>query len=155
MREDCDIRERWSGVDELIERWLAERQAVIVQFCLVSGVQLLSPRSGSNRSRLQQFCQLLLDYVSAGHFEIYYELLREAEAFKDGSAEVAKTLLPAITTTTESALDFNDRYADTRSRQLPELAQDLSRLGELLATRFDLEDKLIAALHGAHRERVA
>lgn len=153
MLEDCDIKERWSSVDELIERWLVERQTLIVQFCAVSGIQALSPKSGSSRGRLQQFCQLLLDYVSAGHFEIYYELVREAEAFKDGSVEVANTLLPKITTTTETALDFNDRYSE--ANKTTELAQDLSQLGEVLAARFDYEDQLIAALHGAHREQVA
>jgi regulator of sigma D len=153
MLEDCDIKERWSSVDELIERWLVERQTLIVQFCAVSGIQALSPKSGSGHSRLQQFCQLLLDYVSAGHFEIYYELVREAEAFKDGSVEVANTLLPKITTTTETALDFNDSYSE--ANKTTELAQDLSQLGEVLAARFDYEDQLIAALHGAHREQVA
>jgi regulator of sigma D len=153
MLDDCTIQERWLNVNVLVERWLAERQAVIVQFCALSGVHLQSPQRGSNAARLQRFCQLLLDYVSAGHFEIYYELVREAEEFKDGSVEIANRLLPAITATTETLLDFNDRYVDAKPS--PELAQSLSRLGETLAERFELEDQLIEALHTCHREQVA
>ena len=153
MLDDCTIKERWLNVDELVERWLSERQSVIVQFCALSGVHLQSPQRGSNTARLQRFCQLLLDYVSAGHFEIYYELVREAEEFKDGSVDTANRLLPLITATTETLLDFNDRYIDTQPGI--ELAQSLSQLGESLAQRFELEDQLISALHTCHREHVA
>lgn len=155
MLDNCDIKERWSGVDVLIERWLAERQSLIVQFCGISGVHELSPQRGANRGRLQKFCQLLLDYVSVGHFEVYYQLLREAEAFQDGSAETAQALLPEINATTTAALDFNDKYADAEPGGVNVLAKDLSQLGEVLATRFDHEDQLIAVLHAAHREQVA
>jgi regulator of sigma D len=154
MLDNCDIKERWSGVNELIARWLGERQSLIVQYCAISGIHEFSPQ-GANRNRLQKFCQLLLDYVSAGHFEVYYQLLREAEAFQDGSAEAAKALLPEINGTTAEALDFNDKYADAQPVGLQNLARDLSRLGEVLAARFDHEDHLISVLHAAHREQVA
>ena len=156
MLDNCDIKERWTGVNKLIERWLAERQAVIVQFCAISGVHVLSPQSAvANRQRLQRYCQLLLDYVSAGHFEVYYELLREAEAFQDGSAELATALMPQINATTALALDFSDKYAEAQQPVLGNLAKDLSRLGEILAERFDYEDQLIDAMHSCHREQVA
>lgn len=159
MLENCDIKERWSGVDTLIARWLQDRQRVIVDFCAISGVQALAPQTtGSRQTRLQTFCEHLLDYVSSGHFEVYYELLREAEEFSDGSAERACALLPAITSTTQGVLDFNDCYAEGTPREGVEpglLAKDLSHLGELLAERFEYEDRLIAELHAVHREMVA
>jgi|SwirhirootsSR3_FD_contig_71_2433991_length_661_multi_2_in_0_out_0_1 regulator of sigma D len=156
MLENCDIKERWSGVDKLIERWLVERQKVIVQFCALSGVHgLAASGNTATRNRLQKFCQLLLDYVSAGHFEIYYELVREAEAFQDGSVEVAKALIPTLNETTAKALDFNDKYAEADASQIAWLAKDLSLLGEILEDRFDGEDKLINATHLCHREQVA
>lgn len=154
MLDNCDIKERWSGVNELISRWLTERQSLIVQYCAISGVHELSPQGSANRNRLQKFCQLLLDYVSVGHFEVYYQLLREAEAFQDGSAEAAKALLPEINATTAQTLDFNDKYADAQTIG-PNLARDLSRLGEVFAERFDYEDQLISVLHAAHGEQVA
>lgn len=156
MLENCDIKERWSGVDKLIERWLAERQKVIVQFCALSGVHSLSATGTvATRTRLQKFCQLLLDYVSAGHFEIYYELVREAEAFQDGSADAAKALIPQLNATTAKALDFNDKYAEAPSGEMAWLARDLSVLGEVLEERFDGEDRLISATHLCHRDQVA
>lgn len=157
MLDNCDIRERWSGVDTLIARWLKERQQVIVDYCAISGVQALSTQAAaSRRARVQTFCQHLLDYISSGHFEVYYELLREAEEFKDGTAERAQALLPAITGTTQGVLDFNDRYVEGDEATEPGLlAKDLSRLGEVLAERFDFEDQLIAELHAVHRELVA
>lgn len=155
MLDNCDIKERWSGVNELIERWLAERQSLIVQYCAISGIHEFSPQGTANKGRLQKFCQLLLDYASAGHFEVFYQLLREAEAFQDGSAEAAMSLLPKINATTTAALDFNDRYGDTQVPGASVLAKDLSRLGEVLAERFDYEDQLIAITHVAHREQVA
>lgn len=154
MLDNCDIKERWSGVNELIERWLAERQSLIVQFCAISGIHEFSPQGVANKSRLQKFCQLLLDYASAGHFEVFYQLLREAEAFEDGSVEAAQALLSKIGATTTAALDFNDRYGDMAGGA-GTLAKDLSRLGEVLAERFDFEDQLIAVTHVAHREQVA
>ena len=154
MLENCDIKERWSGVEKLLDRWLRDRQTIIVQFCALSGVHVLSGTNAS-RNRLQNFCQLLLDYVSAGHFEVFYELVREAEAFADGSAETARALIPEINATTARLLDFNDRYAESTDAPIAWLARDLSVLGEVLEERFALEDDLISATHYCHRELVA
>ena len=38
---------------------------------------------------IERLCQLLVDYVSAGHFEVFLALQKEAEIFADGSGEVA------------------------------------------------------------------
>lgn len=154
MLDQCSIEERFEGVNQLIGRWLHARQNLIVQFCALSGIHDSRPSAEATEKRLKHFCELLIDYVSAGHFEVYYELIREAEAFADGSAEVAKSLLPLIIDGTEGAMNFHDTYADgnASSETLP---QDLSQLGETLAARFDYEDRLIDALHEAHREQVA
>ena len=154
MLDQCTIKERFEGVNQMIERWLQERQALIVQYCALSGIHEHSPDTEAATARLDHFCALLVDYASAGHFEIYYQLIREAEAFDDGSAEKANALLPRIVDSTETAMDFHDKYTDC-ARQLTELPQDLSGLGETLASRFDLEDRLINTLHEAHREQVA
>ena len=43
MLDDCKTKEeRWEGVQKLIERWLAERQELIVSYCSVSGVNNLT-----------------------------------------------------------------------------------------------------------------
>lgn len=154
MLDQCSIEERFQAVNQMIARWLYERQNLIVQFCALSGIHDARPTSDSMTKRLEHFCQLLVDYVSAGHFEIYYELIREAEAFGDGSADLAQALLPHLIDSTEIAMSFHDKYTDaqTPSEDLP---VDLSNLGETLASRFDDEDRLIDTLHEAHREQVA
>ena len=154
LDHSCSIEERWQGVNGIIERWLEERQTLIVQYCAVSGVNAFTPGSTQSLSRLQSFCQTLLDYVSAGHFEVYYQLLREAEAFDDGSAELAKSLFPYITTSTEAALEFNDRYSEA-GVDLEKLPDHMSKLGEVLESRFELEDRLIDVMHKAHGEAIA
>jgi regulator of sigma D len=157
MLDKCTTEERWSGVNDLIERWLQERQFLIVQYCAVSGVHEFSPKSPRSQLRLQKFCQLLVDYVSAGHFEVYYELIREAEAFDDGTAETAATIFPRISSSTEYALGFNDKYGEANNDPneiIITLPKSLSALGETLASRFELEDQLIE-MHNAHREQVA
>lgn len=156
MLDQCSIEERWAGVSQIIERWLEERQDLIVQFCGVSGVHEYSPKTAHSALRLQNFCQVLVDYMSAGHFEVYYELIREAEAFEDGSVEEGKRILAKIQDTTDLALAFNDTYANsTEESALEVLPKALSTLGETLAARFELEDQLIAVIHEAHREQVA
>ena len=156
MLEDCTIEERWAGVNDLIERWLLERQDVIVQFCALSGVHELKNSSALPDERLHQFCQLLVDYLSAGHFEVYYELVREAEAFADGSVDIANALIPRIEVTTQLAMEFHDKYsADAPKATLSRLPAHLSKLGEVMASRFELEDQLIDTIHESHRSAVA
>lgn len=154
MIDDCDIKQRWNRVEALIDRWLAERQSLIVQFCGVIGVRE-APAQGlpARYSRLMQFCQLLIDYLSSGHFEVYYQLLCEAEAFADGSAESARIIFPRVHETTASLLKFNDKYTELGEISDPtQLAKDLSELGEVLAERFELEDRMIVDMHRAHSE---
>ncbi len=39
MLENCkDAKERWGGVNEIIDRWLEERQQMLVQYCALSGL---------------------------------------------------------------------------------------------------------------------
>jgi regulator of sigma D len=143
-RVDGDSR----GVDALLRRWLAERQELLSRYCALSAAQRVGS-SGTGGALLDRFCEVLVDYASAGHFEVYRELLEEGERSGNGrSAEVA-ALYRLIVPTTAIALDFNDRYF--RGASGNRLEQDLSRLGQVLASRFDLEDALIRQLHGAVR----
>jgi regulator of sigma D len=62
-----------------------------------------------NRKPLQEFCEVLVDYVSAGHFGVYEQLTKEAEAFDDKRGlELAETLYPRIDVITEKLLAFTD-----------------------------------------------
>ena len=79
------------GVHQLIDRWLHERQQLVQAFDALSGIQAPAP----NAEELQHFCQLLLDYASAGHFEVYEQLTAEGKAFGDQRGlELAKQIFP-------------------------------------------------------------
>jgi regulator of sigma D len=108
--------------------------------------------------KIQSFCEVLMDYLSSGHFEVYEQLLREGSDFADGSLEEGQELLPKIQVSTDIALDFNDDFSnllDPTVQQIREFSEHLSKLGEALEERFELEDKMIAVLHTSHREVVA
>ncbi|MDR7088481.1 MULTISPECIES: sigma D regulator [Cellvibrio] len=154
MLENCkSAKERWGGVSEIIDRWLEERQAMLVQYCALSGLdQDLSDLQRGEK--LRSFCQILVDYVSAGHFEVYDQLIKEGREFDDAEAlQEASKLYDTIDTTTERLLDFNDKYLETDD--ISSLTADLSHLGEALEVRFSTEDRLISVLHTSHKDLVS
>ncbi|WP_062063056.1 Rsd/AlgQ family anti-sigma factor [Cellvibrio sp. OA-2007] len=154
MLENCkSAKERWGGVSEIIDRWLEERQAMLVQYCALSErEQKLSDLQRGEK--LRSFCQILVDYVSAGHFEVYDQLIKEGREFDDAEAlQEASKLYDTIDTTTERLLDFNDKYLETDD--ITSLTADLSQLGETLEVRFSAEDRLISVLHTSHKDLVS
>lgn len=157
MLDDCkDAKERWGGVSELIDRWLRERQALIVRYCDLSK----SPdcaRAEEVYRELSEFCELLLDYVSAGHFEVYEQLMNEAMEYDDGGLEIAARVYPRISKTTQEILAFNDLLdvSEVTEEDMRAMYGRVSYLGELMEERFELEDLLIENLHNTHQNQVA
>ncbi|MGP9831761.1 sigma D regulator [Marinobacter sp. NSM] len=157
MLENCrNARERWGGVSELIDRWLKERQELLVRYCDLSTETDFS-QTEMLRDKFVRLCEVLVDYVSAGHFEVYEQLIQEAREFNDGGLELAAKVYPRIEQTTGVALNFNDRV-DGRlltEDDVRELFSELSELGEVLESRFEMEDFLIEHLHNAHAGKMA
>jgi len=155
MLEKCkSAKERWGGVSEIIDNWLEARQVLISQFVHIPEHHI----NDELNNHVQGFCQILMDYLSSGHFEVYEQLLTEGSKFADGSLEEAQKLLPKIQLTTDIALDFNDDFSalvDPTVQQIRDFAERLSELGEALEDRFELEDQMIAVLHTSHKDLVA
>lgn len=149
MLESCqNAQERWGGVHQLIDRWLQERHELVSAY----GGLCDQPQGPAFGEDVQRFCEILLDYVSAGHFEVYEQLTVEAKAFGDQRGlELAKQIYPRIEAITEVALAFNDRCDNGDCRDAASLNGELKRLGQLLHERFELEDCLIEVLHNAHQ----
>ncbi|RBW51174.1 sigma D regulator [Marinobacter sp. F3R11] len=157
MLENCrNARERWGGVSELIDRWLRDRQELLVHYCDLSGESDFS-QTAALKQKFVRLCEVLVDYVSTGHFEIYEQLVREAREFNDGGLELAAKVYPQIEQTTEVALNFNDQLneGELSEHEVKTLFDELSRLGETLANRFEMEDFLIEHLHNVHAGKVA
>lgn len=155
MLEKChNAKERWGGVSDIIDHWLEERQQLISAFVHLPE----QPVENGLGEQVERFCELLVDYLSSGHFEVYEQLLREGSEFDDGSVEEAQKLFPRIQLSTDAALDFNDQYASVEIlnvRIVTEMASDLSELGERLEERFELEDQMIGVLHTSHSKLVS
>ncbi|MET1079324.1 MAG: sigma D regulator [Pseudomonas sp.] len=151
MLESCqNAQERWGGVHQLIDRWLQERHELVHAYDLLNDS---ASAPAASTPELQRFCEILLDYVSAGHFEVYEQLTSEAKAFGDQRGlELAKQIYPRIEAITEVALAFNDRCDQVEGRDSVSLGVELKRLGQLLHERFELEDCLIEVLHNAHKQ---
>ncbi|MFA5677141.1 MAG: sigma D regulator [Pseudomonas sp.] len=152
MLERCQTaQERWGGVDRLVDRWLADRKELVEHYIALRDRKA---QDNSIRQQLNVFCSALLDYVSAGHFSIYEQLVREAEEAGDERAlELMSRVMPRIETITQFAVIFNDYYGAQTKRPLKEevMQSRLVKMGGLMDERFELEDCLIEVLHTANR----
>ena len=150
---NSDPTQQFNAVEELLTRWLKERREVLgkyTEIVVTLDSELQDEALGKRQTAL---CELLVDYVSAGHFEVFHELLNEAETFGDGSGALAEKVMPAIGDTTEVIMAYEEKYSDAQGHS-EKLKRDLSALGEVLESRFLLEDRLIAGLHNRHRRLV-
>ena len=89
-----------------------------------------------------------MDYLALGPFEVYQALEDQpADSPYRPARDLARRLYARIARTTQAALAFHDRYdGDLSESGLTRLNQELSRLGESLATRIELEDRIVAAV---------
>ena len=133
--------ERRQQACQLIAELQNERQEVWSLYCHVAELKPFSANDAV-KSLLTQFSQILVDYVSLGHFGVYERLLAGSER-RSRVLSVAKDIYPEFSATTDAAISFNDKYDNVDKIDVFEdLEQDLSALGESLAKRIDLEDRL-------------
>lgn len=133
--------ERRQQSGQLIAELQKERQDVLSLYC---GFAELKPFSahGGVKKLLTRFSQLLVDYVSLGHFGLYERLLAGTER-RQGVLSVAREVYAEFSATTDAVIAFNDKYDNVEKIEgFDDLEQDLSVLGESLAKRIDLEDRL-------------
>jgi regulator of sigma D len=142
--------DRRSRTQKEIKQLINERNEVLSLYCNLAGcdgskgleTEKIEPQI------LQEFCQILIDYIATGHFELYRRITEGEEKRKD-MISLADTIYPRIEQTTQIAVDFNDMYdsGNDYTETLRSTLQDnLSKLGEELATRIELEDQLINTL---------
>ena len=95
---------------------------------------------------LQEFCESLIDYTASAHFQLY-RFIDERKERRRPVLDIADSIYPRIVTITQRILDFNDKYdCEDHCTDLVQLERDLSTLGEMLADRIELEDRLISIL---------
>ena len=140
---------QWHRIEALVQAWLDERQQLIVLLCALQGIRGLSRSDMPRQQQLQHFCELLMDYISAGYFEVYRELVNEARHFHRDNPGLTHQILRQLDSSTDEALAFNADFEnpDTCATLKAELPQRISRLMETLEERFSLEDQLILSIH--------
>ena len=138
------VQQQWHGSHKIIDNWLDERQALLVAYCQLAGLApfIRDSQHQKNDYDLTLFCQILIDYICAGHFEIFNHQDEKLNHQED------LNLIDHINASTDFALKFNDHYSKiTQEDAQHQLAHDLSKLGQFLEQRFSLEDQLIARFH--------
>ncbi|MCG8393692.1 MAG: sigma D regulator [Pseudomonadales bacterium] len=140
---------QWHRIETLVQAWLDERQQLIVLLCTLQGLKGLSEPPRPLHKQVQQFCQVLMDYISAGYFEVYRELVNEARHFHRENPALTRQILKRLDSSTDEALAFNADFENSTQcaalrNQLPDR---ISRLMEILEERFALEDQLILSIH--------
>lgn len=142
-------KERRERTRKEIKQLIENRSSMLAQYYnLARLADDYNAGFGEKLDLVEEFCQDLVDYLAAGHFEIYRRI-EEGNERRDEMLKLAEKIMPRISTTTQIAIAFNDLY-DSSSKisneSIAELPNHLSKLGEELATRIDLEDKFIDLL---------
>ena len=147
MSESDALRdERRNRTQDIVDKLLVERQEMLTKYCQVAGFEPYAKAPDVDTELLQDFCQVLVDYSAFGHFEIYQRIVDGRER-RGKVSEVAAKVYPRIAEASEVAVEFNDKYdASDHALDLGNLHDDLNKLGEELAVRIEMEDKIIAAL---------
>lgn len=138
-------KERRSSSNHLIENMLGERKQLLALWLQTSSLDSASLEP-EDQELLEEFCQVLVDYIAAGHFGLY-ERIAEGKERRQEVSEIARKIYSTIEKSTRVALEFNEKYnAENDNKTFRNLSKDLSSLGELLSTRMELEDQLIARI---------
>lgn len=132
---------------EKLESLVHSRTETLSLLTELAGRQPFSPEPGVEKA-LRRFCETLIDYTASAHFQLYRYLADNRER-RESVLAVADKIYPRIVETTDVILRFNDKYeAMSLDNSVEFLAVDLSNLGECLAERIQLEDRIIDAMSG-------
>lgn len=128
---------------QALKLWLSQRQELIIQFNSLCHLRPFAQHndSASLDNHILTFCQVLIDYVSMGQFEMFALIVKKVESIR-GCQLPPTELLESLKQTSLIALEFSDKYAS--HPELNTLDEDLNYLGEQIASRFDLEDDLVS-----------
>lgn len=145
MQQDDDGTERRVRTRVMIDKWLSERQEMLVLYCQLAGLEPYTP-DRSSKDLLRRFCQVLVDYIAFGHFEVYNRISQGDER-RTRVLQVAEEVYPKIAEVAEISVAFNDKYdTENHDQTMDQLDEDLSMLGVELASRIELEDRVVQAL---------
>ena len=143
--EPSTMVERRARSHSLIQELVVTRNQMLTLFTQLAELKPFQPDEGTCEV-LQEFCETLVDYTLQAHLNLYRYIEEKLEKRKK-VLQLAEQIYPRILATTEIISAFNDTYEEINDKlDASHLEQNLSRLGEALATRIELEDQLIEVL---------
>ena len=149
--DENGIPERRARSHHEINDLVESRTDALSLYTELASQQPFKPEHDTQRL-LQSFCESLIDYTASAHFQLYRHIDEDRER-RISVKEVADQIYPSISKITQNILDFNDKYdCEDHCGDFNDLADDLSAIGEKLADRIELEDRLIKMLTSQRRD---
>lgn len=140
------IVEKRSQSHNLIEELVLTRNDMLALFGKLANLKPFIELDDATREILQEFCETLVDYTLQAHLNLYRYIEEKLEKRRK-IIELADNIYPNILKSTEFISNFNDTYESIdKNLDSSHLESDLSKLGETMAVRIELEDQLIAEL---------
>ncbi len=127
----------FSGHNKSLDRWLQHRQLLVSGYCYMITNTLSSTLPPL--SEVKYWCAELVDYLTAGHFQVFSDLLENAELADNDDAGYHH-----IVQTTNDLISLQESVFGLTKDQHQHLGSLLSALGENLARRLEYEDNFIA-----------
>ena len=126
---------------------MQERQQMLVLLWELSKMDFAKVDQ-AGKETLEEFQEILVDYIAAGHFGLY-QRIAEGKERRKAVLDVARRTYPRIARTTDMAVEFTEKYDTLNSATIAaSLTADLSKLGEEITNRIELEDQLILTMLG-------
>ena len=84
-------RARFAHTDSALNQWLTERQELLILFNRLGGAKPFQ-ENPLKMETLQGFCEILVDYLSRGHFQIFEKIAKTKEIYNPLDPELDKDL---------------------------------------------------------------
>jgi regulator of sigma D len=117
-----------------IAQQLGQSRSALLSYLLKLNKSIDAMHNDLVQALAQRFNELLVDYISYGHF-----------GFLDVCAPEAHHLA-AIDKSTQLALRFNDKYTTSKPISLIRIKADLEALAFALEVRFEIEDEVVTSV---------
>lgn len=152
MTTTAQTQERRRDPQEIVDAVVEQRKKTFEAYCVLGGVATPAQATEGLKAditplALKDFLNLMVDYTATGQFTLYQRII-EGKERRGAVREIADKIYPSIGETTDALVEFNDKYEgyDGASDDQQALREDLSRLGEVLAIRGELEDEILQAM---------
>lgn len=128
----------FSGHSKPLDKWLQHRQLLVSGYChmIANTLSVALPPL----SEVKYWCAELVDYLTAGHFQVFTELLEHMDATNGEDVGYE-----ALIETTNQLLSLQESVFELSEDNSQEYENILSKLGELLAKRLEFEDVFISS----------